>query len=111
VGALHARGEYGICTIIPPTIGRPTQKPPSTRFRRQMKFYFRRPRKRRRYGQRWQVETVVSMLKRRLGETLNARSHQRQNRALFLKVITHNLMIVIWELGFLQSNPDTFFRP
>ena len=65
--------------------------------------YFHRPPERRRYGQRWQIETVISMLKRRLGETLNARSHHRQNRALLLKVITHNLMIVWQRLGFLQS--------
>ena len=103
---LHARCEYGICAIIPPTIGRPTEKPPSTRYRRQMRAYFRRPPERRRYGQRWQVETVMSMLKRRLGETLNARSHHRQNRALLLKVITHNLMIVLRKLGFLQSRSN-----
>jgi hypothetical protein len=92
----HARGEYGICALIPPTIGRPTAKPPSTSFRRQMRAYFRRPPKRRRYGQRWQVETVFSMIKRRLGETLKARSYHRQNRAILLKVITHNLMIVLY---------------
>ncbi len=103
----HAREEYGVCAIIPPTIGRPTQKPPATRFRRRMWVYFRRPPERRRYGQRWQIETVISMLKRRLGETLNARSHHRQNRALLLKVITHNLMIVWRQLGFLQSR--TFY--
>ena len=90
---------YGICAIIPPTIGRPTEKPPTTRFRRLMKFYLRRPQKRRCYGQRWQVKTVVNMLRRRLGETLNARNHHRQNRALLLKVIAHNLMIVWW-IGF-----------
>jgi len=91
-----AREEYGICALIPPTIGRPTAKPPSTPFRRRMRAYFRRPPERRRYGQRWQVETVISMLKRRLCETLNARSYHRQNRALRLKVITHNLMIVLY---------------
>ncbi len=35
------------------------------------------------------------MIKRRLSETLNAHSFHRQNRALMLKVITHNLMIVL----------------
>lgn len=105
---LHARGVYGICAIIPPTIGRPTEKPPSTHYRRQMRAYFRRPPHRRRYGQRWQVETVISMLKRRLGETLNALNHHRQNSALLLKVITHNLMIVWRVPGFLQSKNDLF---
>lgn len=101
----HARGEYRICALIPPTIGRPTTKPPSTRFRHQMRAYFRRPPTRRRYGQRWQVETVFSMIKRRLGETLNARSYHRQNRAILLKVITHNLMIVLRIEVFYRATP------
>lgn len=106
---LHARGEYGICAIIPPTIGRPTTKLPSGRFRRQMRAYFRRPPERRRYGQRWQVETVFSMIKRRLGETLNARSYHRQNRALLLKAILHNLMIVAWTWVFYRAGRSSLF--
>ncbi len=35
------------------------------------------------------------MIKRRLGETLAARSTPKQNRAMMLKVITHNLMIIL----------------
>ncbi|MBK8270274.1 MAG: transposase [Planctomycetes bacterium] len=49
---VHARCEHGLCAIIPPRIGRPTEKPPSTRYRRQMRAYFRRPPECRRYGQR-----------------------------------------------------------
>ncbi|MBI5764050.1 MAG: transposase [Planctomycetes bacterium] len=90
----HARDDHGLVTLIPPLIGRPTDKPPSTPYRRQMRTYFKRPPERRQYGQRWQVETVISMIKRRLGETLNTHSFHRQNRSLHLKVITHNLMIV-----------------
>lgn len=51
----HARDECGLRTFIPPLIGRPTDKSPSTRYRRQMRIYFRRPPECRRYGQRWQV--------------------------------------------------------
>ena len=62
------------------------------------------------YGQRWQVETVFSMIKRRLGATLSARTRWSQARALMLKVITHNIMIVCYvQWGFLQSTPDPFF--
>lgn len=61
---LNARGEYGICTLIPPTIGRPTQKSPSRHFRRQIRVNFRKPKKRRRCGQRWQVETLWSAYSR-----------------------------------------------
>lgn len=88
------RDELDVRSIIPPTIGRPTEKPPSTRYRRAMRAYFRRDPKRRRYGQRWQVETVVSMIKRRLGEVLGARSQRRQNRAMMLRAIVHNIMIL-----------------
>ncbi len=88
------RSEFDIRLISPPKIGRPTAKPPTGRYRRQMWHYFKRPPERRRYGQRWQAETVFSMIKRRLGETLAARGRHRQNRTLLLKAITHNLMIV-----------------
>lgn len=90
----YVRGELGIGLIAPPKIGRPTSKPPSGRFRKQMWRYFQRSPDRRRYGQRWQAETVFRMIKRRLGETLAAREQPRQDRAMMLKVITHNNMII-----------------
>ncbi len=89
------RNELHITSIIPPKIGRPTAKPPSGYNRRMMRRHFERPRERRRYGQRWQVETVMSMIKRRLGETLSARSYRRQCRAMLLKVIAHNVLILL----------------
>jgi transposase len=46
------------------------------------------------YGQRWQVETVMSMLKRRQGSAVNGRSHWSRCRDLMLVVVTHNLMIL-----------------
>jgi hypothetical protein len=46
-----------------------------------------------RYGQRWQVETVVSMIKRRLGSSLSGRSYWARRRDLILIVLTHNIMI------------------
>ena len=75
--------------------GRQAIKPPSGYHRRMMRRYFERPRELRRYGQRWQVETVMSMIKRRLGETLAARSYRRQCRAMLLKVIAHNVLILL----------------
>ena len=48
-----------------------------------------------RWRRRWQVETVSSMIKRRLGETLAARRTPKQNRPMMLKAITHNLMIIL----------------
>ena len=45
------------------------------------------------YGQRWQVETVNSMIKRRLGSALH-RKYQSQCRETVLRAITYNVMIV-----------------
>jgi len=47
------------------------------------------------YGRRWQAETVFSMIKRRLGSALGARSYWPWVRALTLKAITHNILIVL----------------
>lgn len=84
------RHDLGIRSVIPAKIGRPTGKTPTGHYRAQMKRHF--PKKT--YGQRWQVETVFSMIKRLLGDCLNAVTLQGQHRTLALKVITHNLMII-----------------
>lgn len=46
-----------------------------------------------RYGQRWQVETIFSMIKRRFGYVVHARRYWAQNREMLLMVLTHNLAI------------------
>ena len=61
--------SHGVRTIIPPTRGRPSDKAPAGRWRRVMKQRFGRLKPK--YGQRWQVETVNSMIKRRLGSALS----------------------------------------
>jgi hypothetical protein len=83
---------HGVRTIIPPTRGRPSPKPPAGRWRRVMKQRFARLKPT--YGQRWQVETVHSMIKRRLGSALRARIEANQFREIVLRAITHNVMIV-----------------
>jgi transposase len=85
----HVR-TYSIRTIIPPERGRPTDKLPVGRWRRRMKQWFDKAK----YGQRWQTETVNSMIKRRLGSALRARAYWSQCREIILRVITHNVMIV-----------------
>jgi transposase len=47
-----------------------------------------------RYGQRWQMETVVSMIKRNLGSAVAARSDRARGAEAMLKVLTHNIMII-----------------
>jgi len=88
--------SFGIRTIIPATQGRPTDKPPVGRWRRVMKQRFARYKPK--YGQRWQVETVNSMIKRRLGSALRARQYWSQCREIILKAITHNVMIAQLEV-------------
>jgi Transposase DDE domain len=88
----HAREKRGVKSFIPATAGRPTTKPPTGRYRRQMKQ--RLDKNYGKYGQRWQVETVISMIKRRLGSVVNARSYWSQCRELLLLAITHNVMLV-----------------
>lgn len=85
----HVRG-LGIRTVIPAERGRPSEKPPVGKWRRRMK----RGLDRKKYGQRWQTETVNSMIKRRLGSALRAWSYWSQCREIILRVITHNVMIV-----------------
>ena len=46
------------------------------------------------YGQRWQVETVNSMLKRLLGSALRAIKHWSRNREMVLRMLTLNIMII-----------------
>ena len=91
----HCRVQHRICSIIPTTPrGRPRRngRPPSVRgrYRQLMKRHF--PRKT--YGQRWQIETVFSMVKRNLGSALRARHYHSQNREIRLRLLTHNLAIL-----------------
>ena len=89
-----ARQDMGVRSIIPPGAGRPTTKPPTTRHRRNMKNRFKRGADKAVYGQRWQVETVNSMIKRNLGSALRARTARRRSLELLLRVVTHNVMII-----------------
>jgi len=82
--------EKAIRTIIPPKIGRRTDKLPSSKWRKVMATRFNKIL----YGQRWQVETVNSMIKRNLGSALRARTYWSQCRELMLRLFVHNVMIV-----------------
>lgn len=88
----HAREERGVKSFIPATAGRPTDKPPAGRYRRQMKQRLNKDYGK--YGQRWQVETAISMIKRRLGSVVHARAYWSQCRELMLLAVTHNIMLI-----------------
>jgi transposase len=62
-----------------------------------MKQRFARKADKAAYGQRWQVETVNSMMKRNMGSALRAHTARRRSRELLLRVLTHNLMIIMLE--------------
>ena len=82
--------ELGIRSIIPNRVGRPTTKLPSGKYRKIMATRFNKTL----YGQRWQVETINSVIKRRLGSFLRARSYWSQMREMMLRLFTYNVMVV-----------------
>jgi len=99
------RQQHGIRSLIPPKHGRPTTKPATGRYRRLMQTRFNHSR----YGQRWQVETVVSMIKRRLGPATTGRTYWSRRRDLMLMVLTHNIMI-LWRIEVFYRAVLTPFR-
>jgi len=84
-----ARDGCGVRSVIPPLHGRPSDKPPAGEHRRLMKRY-----RDYRYGQRWQVESVMSMIKRNLGSFVAARTDDTRSSEVMLKVLTHNIMLI-----------------
>lgn len=86
-----ARDECGMRTLIPPTRGRPVKR---GRIRGRWRGVMAKRFDKKKYGQRWQVETVVSMIKRLLGSALRARKYWTQSREIILRVLTHNIMIL-----------------
>jgi hypothetical protein len=85
-------------TLIPATIGRPRKDggPPEGRWRRRMKTLLATPesRKRSKYTQRWQIETVNSMMKRNLSSSLRGRTAWSRKRDMSLKALVHDVMIL-----------------
>ena len=63
---------------------------PTGKYRRQMAQRFAR----KTYGNRWQVESVFSRNKRLFGSALRARSTPTRRQECYLRVLTHNLMII-----------------
>lgn len=98
------REEHGIISTIPPRHGRPSKDPdalPTDKYRRLMKTRFNK----KAYSKRPQVETVMSMLKRNLGDCLRGRTYQSRRRDMLLMVLTHNIALLFLYItrGFLQS--------
>ncbi len=87
-----ARNQYRVRTVIPAKHGRPTTKAAKGRHRRLMQTRFDKDT----YRQRAQVETVMSMIKRRQGAAVRGATYQSQCRELRLMALTHNVMILLY---------------
>jgi hypothetical protein len=95
----YARENLGVrSTVIPINRRGQGRKWPKTRYRRQMVKRFRKKprgsRHRRVYGQRWQAESAFSRHKRRLGSSLGSHSDAAREREGYLRVLTHNIMLL-----------------
>jgi hypothetical protein len=88
----NARETHGVLSFMPARLGRPSLRPPTGYHRRRMRH--RLDKHYGGYGQRWQSETVFSMLKRRLADAVFARSYGSQSRELWLLSITYNLIVL-----------------
>jgi hypothetical protein len=88
----HARITRKVRSFIPATIGRPTTKPLTGRFRRLMKANLNKDYGN--YGQRWQAESGFSMIKRCIADTVQGRTQWSQRRELWLIVITYNILLL-----------------
>ena len=85
------REDLGVrSTVIPLNRRNRGRKWPQTRYRRQMKRRFFKWV----YGQRWQAESAFSRHKRRLGSALSSRSEPARERECYLRVLTHNVMLL-----------------
>lgn len=85
--------KLGVLGIIPPERGRPRKQNKSKRsgfFRQFIHEHWPKHL----YGQRWQVETFFSMLKRLLDSFLRAMNWRSQHREMCLKVLALNFMLI-----------------
>ncbi|MEK7625620.1 MAG: IS5 family transposase [Patescibacteria group bacterium] len=85
-----ARDRHGIESIIPPRMWKKFGRLPRKKYRLLMATNFDKVQ----YGQRWQVETVNSMVKRNLGSALRATKVHGQYREIRFRLFTHNAMVV-----------------
>ena len=94
----QAREELGIRSSVIPINPRGSDASPKGRYRSQMPRHFRQRqegnRHKRVFGQRWQAESAFSRHKRRLGSAVAGRSDDSRKRECFLRVLTHNLMLL-----------------
>jgi hypothetical protein len=70
------------------------------RYRQQLRHRFPQ----RLYGQRWQMESMISRLKRRLGYSLTARRPETKNQEALWRVVAYNCLIIALRKGFYRAH-------
>jgi hypothetical protein len=98
------REELGVDSLIPAKKRRSARVIATTPYRREMVDALGPPgdpQKRRTYAQRWRVETRVSVVKRKWGQALSARSEATQRIQALLRGLVYNL----YRLALLHVRP------
>jgi hypothetical protein len=90
------REDLGIESIIPPIAGRPARGLTRRPYRRQLPLAFPCTA----YGQRWKIETRISVVKRWFGGALTTRRYWQQVKQTLLRGVTYNLYRAV-QLGLL----------
>jgi hypothetical protein len=72
---------------MPPVAGRPSPGLTRHPYRRQRQLAFAHQA----YGQRWRVETFISVVKRRFGGAVTARRYWQQVKQILRRGVTYNL--------------------
>ena len=90
-----ARRQLRVRSLIRASTPRAGDRPPRSRYRRLMRTKLSGPQRGKPYGRRAAAETVNSMMKRNLGDHLRARTVAGRKKEQMLRVITHNLMILL----------------
>jgi hypothetical protein len=88
-----ARLDMKVRSLIKTGVGRQSSKPPAGHYRRMMRQQLQGSQKGKLYGKRAQAETVMSMIKRNLGDALRARSPRARRIEQRLLAITHDVML------------------
>lgn len=70
------------------------------------KFQYESEEFRQHYHKRSNVETVFHMLKTKFGDSVNAKNEQAQHNEVLLKILCHNIVVVIHEMHELGINPQ-----
>ncbi len=108
-----ARRDMGVRSLIRTGVGRrplDAAKPPAGHYRRRMKWELDGSQKGKLFAQRAQAETVMSMLKRNLGDALRARSPRARRCEHAFRAVVHDLMLARRKLRASRHSPTVPLR-